>query len=413
MRPLDRDPRPAGRGCADGGARARPRACAARSRPRAADDGLLDLASNDYLGLARDPRLVEARGGAARDVGRRLDRLAAGHRLHRRCTPSWRRALAAFTGAPARPGVLLRLPGQPRRPSTALAARRPGRVRRAATTPRSSTPAGCRAARVGRSPRTATSTAVDAALATGDERARGRRHRRGVLGGRRPGAARRAARGRPRGTARCSSSTRRTRSAWSGPGGRGAAHAAGLAGEPDVVRTVTLSKSLGSQGGAVLGAPERDRDAGGHRRAAFIFDTGLAPPSAGAALAALRVLRSRAGAARPGPAGEPPGWPPPPRARPDGHRAGGRRRPRLCSASRETRWPRPRGCADAASGSAASGRRRFRQAGVPAPDRARHADGKGHQRGVARTGRCARSLPSLPEYRTSGKEHPMTVFRCR
>ncbi len=41
-----------------------------------------------------------------------------------------------------------------------------------------------------------------------------------------------------------------------GPAGRGAVEAAGLAGEPDVVRTVVLSKSLGAQGGAVLAAPE-------------------------------------------------------------------------------------------------------------------------------------------------------------
>ncbi|MEY6569820.1 aminotransferase class I/II-fold pyridoxal phosphate-dependent enzyme, partial [Streptomyces sp. PGLac3x] len=38
-----------------------------------------------------------------------------------------------------------------------------------------------------------------------------------------------------------------------GEGGRGSAYAAGLAGSPDTVVTVTLSKSLGSQGGAVLG----------------------------------------------------------------------------------------------------------------------------------------------------------------
>ena len=42
-----------------------------------------------------------------------------------------------------------------------------------------------------------------------------------------------------------------------GSGGRGGVHAAGLAAEPDVVRTVTLSKALGTQGGAVLGATEQ------------------------------------------------------------------------------------------------------------------------------------------------------------
>jgi 8-amino-7-oxononanoate synthase len=75
-----------------------------------------------------------------------------------------------------------------------------------------------------------------------------------------------------------------------GDGGRGAPHAAGLAGAGDVVVTLTLSKSLGSQGGAVLG-PARVIDHLVNAARTFIFDTGLAPAAAGAALAALRLLR--------------------------------------------------------------------------------------------------------------------------
>ncbi|MFJ6571753.1 8-amino-7-oxononanoate synthase [Streptomyces sp. NPDC091292] len=75
-----------------------------------------------------------------------------------------------------------------------------------------------------------------------------------------------------------------------GTGGRGAPHAAGLAGADDVVTTVTLSKSLGSQGGAVLG-PARVIDHLVNAARTFIFDTGLAPSATGAALAALRLLR--------------------------------------------------------------------------------------------------------------------------
>ncbi|MEU9390782.1 8-amino-7-oxononanoate synthase [Streptomyces sp. NPDC048324] len=75
-----------------------------------------------------------------------------------------------------------------------------------------------------------------------------------------------------------------------GDGGRGAAWAAGLAGESDVVVTVTLSKSLGSQGGAVLG-PAKVIEHLVNAARTFIFDTGLAPAAAGAALAALRLLR--------------------------------------------------------------------------------------------------------------------------
>ncbi|MBC3986813.1 8-amino-7-oxononanoate synthase [Streptomyces sp. AC536] len=75
-----------------------------------------------------------------------------------------------------------------------------------------------------------------------------------------------------------------------GARGRGAAHTAGLAGAPDVVATVTLSKSLGSQGGAVLG-PARVIEHLVNAARTFIFDTGLNPAAAGAALAALRLLR--------------------------------------------------------------------------------------------------------------------------
>lgn len=71
--------------------------------------------------------------------------------------------------------------------------------------------------------------------------------------------------------------------------GQGAAAAAGLAGEPDVVLTVTLSKSLGSQGGAVLG-PSAVREHLVNTARPFIFDTALAPPCVGAALAALELV---------------------------------------------------------------------------------------------------------------------------
>ncbi|QKW05307.1 8-amino-7-oxononanoate synthase [Streptomyces sp. NA04227] len=74
-----------------------------------------------------------------------------------------------------------------------------------------------------------------------------------------------------------------------GPGGRGAPAAAGLAGAPDVVTTVTLSKSLGSQGGAVLG-PAHVIDHLVNTARTLIFDTGLAPAAVAAAHQALRIL---------------------------------------------------------------------------------------------------------------------------
>ncbi|GGY45920.1 8-amino-7-oxononanoate synthase [Streptomyces omiyaensis] len=81
-----------------------------------------------------------------------------------------------------------------------------------------------------------------------------------------------------------------------GAGGRGALHGAGLAGDEDVVATLTLSKSLGSQGGAVLG-PARVIEHLVNAARTFIFDTGLAPAATGAALASLRLIAADAGLA--------------------------------------------------------------------------------------------------------------------
>ncbi|GAA1226496.1 8-amino-7-oxononanoate synthase [Prauserella halophila] len=77
-----------------------------------------------------------------------------------------------------------------------------------------------------------------------------------------------------------------------GEDGRGAVHARGLAGHPHVVVTATLSKSLGALGGAVLGSAALV-DQLVNRARPFIFDTGLAPAPTAGALAALRLLRDR------------------------------------------------------------------------------------------------------------------------
>ena len=74
----------------------------------------------------------------------------------------------------------------------------------------------------------------------------------------------------------------------------GVVHRLGLAGLPHVLVTATLSKALGSQGGAVLG-PAAVVEHLVNRARAFIFDTALAPAAAGAALEALRITRSSPG----------------------------------------------------------------------------------------------------------------------
>ncbi len=82
-----------------------------------------------------------------------------------------------------------------------------------------------------------------------------------------------------------------------GRGGRGLVHEVGLAGEEDIVVTATLSKSLASQGGVVL-ASERVCAHLVDTARTFIFDTGLAPAAVGAARAALGVLRREPDRAR-------------------------------------------------------------------------------------------------------------------
>ncbi|MEU7470637.1 8-amino-7-oxononanoate synthase [Streptomyces sp. NPDC044984] len=260
-------------------------------RPRAADTPLLDLASNDYLGLARHPEVTEGAARAARTWGGG----STGSRLVTGTTAlhtELERELAAFCGFEAAlvfsSGYAANLAAV-----TALAPHGSRIVSDAGN--HASLIDGCRLARGTtqvaahsdpdavrkaldghEGPAVAVSDTVfsvdgDAAPLTGlaavcREHGAGLvlddAHGLGVLG----------------------------------DGGRGAPHAAGLAGADDVVVTVTLSKSLGSQGGAVLG-PARVIEHLVNAARTFIFDTGLAPAAAGAALAALRLLRREPGRA--------------------------------------------------------------------------------------------------------------------
>jgi glycine C-acetyltransferase/8-amino-7-oxononanoate synthase len=75
-----------------------------------------------------------------------------------------------------------------------------------------------------------------------------------------------------------------------GPGGRGAAAAAGLSGEVDVI-VGTLGKALGSYGAYVCASSETV-DYLVNRARSFIFSTAPPPPAVGAAHAALGVLEA-------------------------------------------------------------------------------------------------------------------------
>ncbi|UNS95666.1 aminotransferase class I/II-fold pyridoxal phosphate-dependent enzyme [Streptomyces tubbatahanensis] len=258
--------------------------------PRPADSALLDLAGNDYLGLSRHPEVTSAAARAARrwGAGAGGSRLVTGTtELHAELEAELAgfcgfeaalvlssgyaanlAAVTACTADPAGPGLLVsdarnhaslidgcRLSrartavaahADPEAVAKALAARAPGESALVVTdsvfsVDGDAAPLGALAA---------VCAEAGAGLLVDDA------HGLGVLG----------------------------------EGGRGALCAAGLAGAQGTVATVTLSKALGSQGGAVLGPAHVIAHLVNSART-VIFDTGLAPAAAGAALGALRLLR--------------------------------------------------------------------------------------------------------------------------
>ncbi|UVS81078.1 8-amino-7-oxononanoate synthase [Actinokineospora sp. UTMC 2448] len=255
-------------------------------RPRTPDNGVLDLAGNDYLGLARDKRVTGAAAAAALrwGAGSTGSRLVTGStELHAELEFE----LARFCGTQA--ALVF---------SSGFAAN-----------------LGAVTALSGRNCSIVTDSAIHASLIDG---CRLSRAEIAVVGHKDPVAAERAL-----ATRRTERAVVVTDTVFSvdgdlaplpdliaacrahnaaliaddahglgvlGDGGRGAVHAAGLAGAPDVVTTITLSKSLGAQGGAVLGPRRVIRHLVDNARS-FIFDTGLAPSSAAAALTALSILK--------------------------------------------------------------------------------------------------------------------------
>jgi 8-amino-7-oxononanoate synthase len=254
-------------------------------RPRPAHDGLLDLASNDYLGLAHDSRVTAAAAAAAVTwgAGATGSRLVTGStELH----ASLERDLATFVGAQAglvfSSGYLANLGAV-----TALSG--PGTTVVSDARNHASIVDACRLSRAHVVVTGHRDTAgVQEALST-------RVTERALVvtdavfsvdGDLAPLAA-------LHDVTRAYGALLIVDEAHSlgvvGAGGTGAACAAGLAGAPDVVLTVTLSKSLGAQGGAVLGDAVVIEHLLNTART-FIFDTGLAPASTAAASAALAVL---------------------------------------------------------------------------------------------------------------------------
>ncbi|MFC8417742.1 8-amino-7-oxononanoate synthase [Streptomyces coelicoflavus] len=254
-------------------------------RPRPAVSPLLDLASNDYLGLARHPEVVEGAVRAARTWGGG----ATGSRLVTGTTAlhtELERELAEFCGFEA---ALVLSSGYAANLAAVTALAPHGSLVVSDAGNHASLIDGCRLARgttqvVGH----ADPEAVRKALATHDGPAVAVSDTVFSVDG---DAAPLTALGeacREHGAGLVVDDAHGL--GVLGDGGRGAPQGAGLAGRDDVVVTVTLSKSLGAQGGAVLG-PARVVDHLVNAARTFIFDTGLAPAAAGAALAALRLLR--------------------------------------------------------------------------------------------------------------------------
>jgi 8-amino-7-oxononanoate synthase len=257
-----------------------------RLRPRpAGGDGLIDLASNDYLGFSRDPRVVSAAASAALvwGAGSTGSRLVTGTTvLH----ADLEEALAAFLGAP---DALVFSSGYLANLAAVGTLGGPGVLVVSDQSNHASLIDACRLSksRLVVVPHRDVD-AVELALSMRSEE-----HALVVTdavfsvdGDLAPLPALHA-------VARRFSALLVVDEAHSlgvvGEGGRGAIDALGLGREPDIVRTLTLSKSLGAQGGAVVGPTEVIGTLVDTARP-FIFDTGLAPAAAGAALAALRIL---------------------------------------------------------------------------------------------------------------------------
>ncbi|PKW06319.1 8-amino-7-oxononanoate synthase [Streptomyces sp. 1222.5] len=272
-------------GWIDEQAEARRRAGLVRTlRPRPADSPLLDLASNDYLGLAHHPEVTEGAARAARTWGGG----ATGSRLVTGTTElhsELERELAAYCGFEA---ALVFSSGYAANLAAVTALGPHGSLIVSDAGNHASLIDGCRLARgatqvVGHGD----PEAVRKALATHEGTAIVVSDTVFSVDGDQAPLAGLAAACREHGAGLVVDDAHGL--GVLGDGGRGAPYATGLAGAEDVVVTATLSKSLGSQGGVVLG-PARVIGHLVNAARTFIFDTGLAPAAVGAALAALRLL---------------------------------------------------------------------------------------------------------------------------
>ncbi|MFJ9330188.1 8-amino-7-oxononanoate synthase [Streptomyces sp. NPDC101230] len=254
-------------------------------RPRSAEAGLLDLASNDYLGLTRHPEVAAAAAAAAHrwGAGATGSRLVTGTtELH----TELERELADFCGFEA---ALVLSSGYAANLAALTALSGRGSLIVSDAGNHASIVDGCRLSRAETAvvPHAAPDAVAKALRAHGGRALAVTDSVFSVDGDAAPLSALAE-------VCRTANAALVVDDAHGlgvlGDGGRGALAAAGLAGGEGTVATLTLSKSLGSQGGAVLG-PARVIGHLVNTARTFIFDTGLAPAAAGGALGALRLLR--------------------------------------------------------------------------------------------------------------------------
>jgi 8-amino-7-oxononanoate synthase len=263
-------------------------------RPRAEDDGLVDLAGNDYLGLSRHPDVVAAASAALKGYGLG----ATASRLVRGSTEphaDLEAALASLLGCEAAlvysSGYLANL-GAVRALGRSLIA--------SDAHNHASLVDGCRLARGSR-------TVVYEHACVGDlDRALAVTESTAVSGSVAVTESVFSVHGDAAPLPELYAVARRHGAVLlvddahalgiTGPDGAGGVAAAGLAGAADVVVTATLSKALGAAGGVVAGPAPLIRHLVETSRT-FIYDTGLPPAVAAGALAALDLVRGDFGRA--------------------------------------------------------------------------------------------------------------------
>jgi 8-amino-7-oxononanoate synthase len=270
------------------------RACA-WLRPRPEGDGLIDLAGNDYLGLSQHPAVNDAAAAALKAYGLG----ATGSRLVRGTTDLHAELEAALAELLGTEAVLVYSSGYLANLGAVRALATPGALVASDAHNHASLVDGCRMAASGReSSRTvvyphASVPGVRDALVTasGSPAVVVTESIFSVHGDLAPLRS-------LHDVARCTEAVLLVDDAHAfgvlGPRGAGGVAAAGLAGQPDVVVTATLSKALGAAGGVVAGPAALIRHLVDTSRS-FIYDTGLPPSVAAGVLAALRLVTGPAG----------------------------------------------------------------------------------------------------------------------